>query len=85
MLQFKTISGSVYEVDQDNRKIRRLYGNLEPTKRQGNDNEWKEYETITPIEVGSAVIIGWKVLLDNNEFLIQSTMTSLVLECSQIN
>jgi hypothetical protein len=40
---FRTQSNSVYEVDFDNKKVRRINGVNEPTARQGKDGEWRKY------------------------------------------
>lgn len=58
-MRFITISGSTYEVDQDNKKIRRLKGKADPTPRQGQDGVWREYINLSPIVVGQAVLIQW--------------------------
>jgi hypothetical protein len=58
-MRFITISGSTYEVDQDNKKIRRLKGKADPTPRQGQDGEWREYINLSPIKIGEAVLIQW--------------------------
>lgn len=80
-MQFKTKSGSLYEVIKEEKKIRRIYGELEPTQRQG-DNEFKNYEEITPIEIGKRVLILW-----NNTIVpaavsgaVPTTLTSTVVE-----
>ena len=42
----KTLN-SMYELDVENKQIRRLTGNNVPTPCQGNDNEYKTYSEIT--------------------------------------
>lgn len=56
-MKFKTESGSEYEVNADDKKIRRLFGKVKPTDRQGADGEWKKYEDISDIVVGRSVIV----------------------------
>lgn len=58
-MRFTTVSGSLYEVDQENKKIRRLNGNADPTPRQGKDGEWRGYLNDLHIEVGQSVVIAW--------------------------
>ena len=50
---------SIYEVDQENKCIRRLYGKDNPTPRLGEDSKWKAYTSImpVPIRVGVSVFI----------------------------
>ncbi len=39
-----TASGSVYELDDDNKRVRRLTGIKPPKESQGVDGQWKSYE-----------------------------------------
>lgn len=72
-MRFTTISGSLYEVDQENKKIRRLNGNADPTPRQGKDGEWRGYLNDLHIEVGQSVVIAWA---DSHQ-LTEETMSLL--------
>lgn len=58
---FHTESGSTYEVDVINKKIRRLNGAKDPTPRQGRDGEWRDYSYLwpSPLRVGEMAIIVW--------------------------
>lgn len=56
---FVTSTGSTYEVDLENKRIRRLSGEHDPTPRQGRDGDWRSYLEITPIEVNAPVGIFW--------------------------
>ncbi len=58
-MRFTTISGSVYEVDTESKKIRRLNGKADPTPRQGKDGEWQSYLNDLVVEKGAAVWIQW--------------------------
>jgi hypothetical protein len=60
-MKFTTKSGSVYEINTDSKKIRRLKGTEDPTPRQGKDGEWRPYADIfpNPIQVGKGVVIAW--------------------------
>lgn len=69
MIQFTTESNSIYQVDTNNKKIRRLSGKSNPTTRQGNDGEWKSYITLSPIVKGESVVIVW----DSNTPLLPET------------
>jgi hypothetical protein len=57
---FKTISGSTYELDQPNKRIRRLNGTEDPTPRQGADGEWKTFNNCTDVREGNSVLIQWE-------------------------
>lgn len=85
MKSFVTASGSVYEVDQEKKQVRRLNGVNDPTPRQGQDGEWRIYKSITPIAVGYVVIIVWDrattpLLEGSPEDAIPTTMTSPIKE-----
>lgn len=56
-----TETGSVYEVNTDSKKIRRLNGSADPTPRQGKDGDWKSYIHIypNPIKFGEEILISW--------------------------
>lgn len=47
---YKTRSGSVYQVDPEGMRVRRVTGEKEPTPRQGPDGEWKEYKSTSVVE-----------------------------------
>jgi len=81
-LIFKTISGSIYELNQEEKKIRRLYGLSTGSKRTGQDGEWKQYEDILPDNIipGRQVIIIWSADKVNGESVLRATETSLVKE-----
>lgn len=59
----KTKSGSIYEIDQDNNRIRRLSNSQgkPPVGRLGVDGQWIDYDYLWPEpEVGMRLILGWE-------------------------
>lgn len=76
-MKFETASGSLYEVDEENKRVRRLIGVQDPTPRQGSDGEWREYLDRTEIVVGQIALFVWEIV---NEDLLsaKSTHTSPV-------
>jgi hypothetical protein len=60
-MRFKTATGSVYELDQLEKKVRRLTGVENPTPRQGTDGEWKEYKSVSRITTkhGTQFFFDW--------------------------
>jgi len=60
-MKFHTQSGSVYEINTDSKKIRRLNGKADPTPRQGKDGEWRTYASLYPEipKVGEQLLITW--------------------------
>lgn len=73
LIIIKTLSGSAYEIIEQEKKIRRLYGNEGPTPRQGTDGEWKEYFSLSLYD--DILIIFWN---DSGK----ATMTSPIVEFS---
>jgi len=54
----KTQSGSLYEIDEEQKQVRRLHGNKEATKLQG-DNTWKKYAYLSEVKIGQSLFIIW--------------------------
>lgn len=91
MITFSTITGSLYEVDPDAKRIRRITGVDAPTARQGPDGEWRDYERLIPdpVEPGREVTIVWELIregpcpecgdCDGGAYLARSTVTSMVV------
>ena len=88
-MKFVTISGSMYEVDLEEKKCRRLIGIQDPQPRQGKDGEWKNYKDIFPSPplVGMQVIFIWDPettpslgILPEDVPYTPTTLTSLVAE-----
>lgn len=75
-IKFETISGSLYEVDDENCNVRRLIGIEDPTPRQGEDGEWKEFKNRTPILVNHSVAFIWAWENENFELVARVTQTS---------
>lgn len=71
-IKYRTFSGSIYEVDEDNHRARRLTGTGAPTTRQNPDGEWQSY--------------NWYEKLSNTSLFFcwneqgQGTMTSAIVE-----
>lgn len=76
-MKFCTMN-SIYEVDTENKRIRRLNGKDDPTPRQGPDGEWKPYlELMNDVKIGDPLIIAWTQ--DNNTGVVKTTMTSTIV------
>ncbi len=67
---------SVYEIDTENKMIRRLTGIRDATPRQGKDGEWKKYGEISKIAVGEKVVFMWA----EEDGILKTTVTSQVVE-----
>lgn len=71
---------SVYEVDLQGKRVRRLRGIGDPMPRLGKDGEWRPYASISPILKGLPVLIVWTSdtpLHDgSNPWLVPTTLTS---------
>lgn len=75
-MNFKTLSGSKYQVDLEKKQIRRLFGNAPPTDRQGADQEWKDYTDLSPLKIGEGALIVWKYI----DGIAKFTLTSPIIE-----
>ena len=52
-----TTLNSVYEVDREGRRARRLSGKNEPTQHTGTDGEWQEFADVAHHPSGGLVIV----------------------------
>jgi len=85
---FHTETGSIYEIDQANKQVRRLTGKNDPTPRQNKDEQWRKFSAHSPVIKGENVVFFWG---DETNLLpetkaaglnsaIPATITSLVVE-----
>lgn len=80
MIKFTTLSGSLYEVDESKKLVRRLFGTKAATSRQGNDGEWRSYSDIFLMQ-GKPCIITYNdvpLLPGSDPSSIPGTITSNV-------
>lgn len=54
MIRFET-KNSVYEIDEDRQRVRRLSGANTPTENFGSDGEWRGYEHWVLLPGGQAL------------------------------
>jgi hypothetical protein len=64
---------SIYEVDWDQKQIRRLEGERQPTLRQGEDGVWKTFESCSVEDYG--LDITWSV----EDGVRRATITSVIV------
>jgi hypothetical protein len=71
----------MYELDATARRVRRICGDTQPTPRQGDDGEWRTFESVfpTPIALGESVLFIWGYYQRGTESVARSTMTSIVV------
>ena len=70
-MRFLTMN-SIYEVDEQNKRIRRLEGANDPTPNQGEDGVWREYFALQSVNGGYLIVWDY----GGN----RATLTSRVLE-----
>jgi hypothetical protein len=70
---FKTLSGSVYQLDEETKMVRRCFGQSPSTKRIGNDGEWKPY--LTAIYSPKGLLVVWEVVDGVNKATLTSPIT----------
>ena len=58
--RFITVTGSMYQVDNFRKKIRRFqFGDSAPSRIFRLDGEWKPFHELSPVLVGKKVVIFW--------------------------
>lgn len=83
-----TESKSIYEIDNANKKVRRLSGKGNVPLRLGTDGQWNPYDSIQGMIVGSNMIILWGKnvpLLPGNDAGVAATITSPVISIEEVN
>lgn len=73
---------SVYEVDLEGRRVRRLTGDIDPTPEQGRDGEWRRAEVISTPEVGEKIVIVWSAEVSRDDAHAHTSVTSTVQDVS---
>lgn len=86
-LIIETETGSLYELDNKEKRIRRMHGTKDPTPRQGKDGEWKQIKNaIQPVE-GKEMIFLWRVDYGPNEYeaeiVFRTTISSRVVSITE--
>ncbi len=86
MIVFETMTRSVYELDEEQKLVRRVTGTRQPQPRQGFDGEWRPYEAVSPVKLGMGVCIEWPdgtTLLEGSPPEARPvTFTSPVIRCA---
>lgn len=81
-MKFQTVTGSLYEVNEETKEIRRLIGVKDPQPRQGKDGVWKPYADLF-LKTGESALIFWDAkttpLLEGSEGGAPATITSPVV------
>jgi hypothetical protein len=78
MKKVKTESGSIYEIDEENKQVRRLTGTANPTLRQGADGEWRKYANLI-YNLDNSMLIVWKYDIVDEKTIARSTITSPIV------
>lgn len=85
-MKFFTETGSIYQIDTANKKIRRLSGTRPATSRIG-ENEWKKYLSIADLSLDRSAIIVWGddvTPLDPDSILaLKTTITSKIVSIEE--
>lgn len=78
-----TLTGSIYEIDEANKQVRRLSG--KDAKHRSANGEWKTYSSIYRLSNGRMAIV-WGVVSTAEELVVQTLQTSpVVKEASSIS
>lgn len=85
MKTFTTETGSTYEYDLINNRIRKSAGNTSTTTLRLRDG-WKDFDSLSAVEIGKEVCIVWsknvQLLEGSPKDSIPSTITSRVVSIS---
>lgn len=74
MVRYLTESGSIYEVDEDNKRMRKLTRNVTPdTTRIPQDGAWRAFEDVVHECDGDSIWFIWGTAPDG---ALQTTITS---------
>lgn len=76
MITFTTQSHSEYQLDLENSQVKRVIGLKAPTKRQGAEDTWKKFHSVSEVIVGKSCIFVWETVLEGGELVFKTTCTS---------
>ena len=79
-MKFKTVTGSLYEIDLPNNRVRRLTGTKAVTNHQNDDGDWQDYLEVSEVKVGVGVFITWRYDIVEGDTIARNTLTSDVAE-----
>lgn len=74
---YHTETGSVYEIDDESKTVRRLCGVSDPTPRMGQ-GEWQEFEDYY-LDIFGRLVIIWGYTLTDEGRMAHTTVTSRVV------
>lgn len=72
---------SLYEVDRENKRVRRLTSNHDPTPRQGPDGEWTSFEEVVGLQPGVSMVIIWS----QEDAVPKTTRTSTIQSVQRVS
>jgi hypothetical protein len=74
-----TTRNSVYDVDVEGKRVRRVMGANAPTERQGEDGVWKPFMSVSMLDGGMIFQWGW-----NENGTANCTWTSDILNVEEV-
>lgn len=77
LIEYTTETGSLYEVNYDEKKIRRVTGTHDPTNHQGKDGEWKDFLEVNT-DYGYLEVI-WRIEKADGGFIVRRTVSSNIV------
>jgi len=75
MIEFKTRTGSHYQLDDTKMQIRRLHGTRRGASRQAPDGEWQTFTLRTELAAGRRLGLAFD---DQGDGIITSPVTEIV-------
>ncbi len=83
MKRVRTDSGSVYDVDLDQKRIRRVHGRLGPNDTRPQDGIWRNFVGLDGPEVGQTMVVYWSTQGGGTNETNLGFRTTAVLEVTE--
>ena len=80
-MKVKTYSGSLYEVDPANKRVRRVSGKTEPSNSSYKDGEWRGYKEIGSFHPSIQIMVGRGMVIVWDD--VKMTQTSSVVSITE--
>jgi hypothetical protein len=81
----RTESGSVYDVDLEGKRIRRVHGRLGPSDTKPQDGIWRDFTGLDGPEVGRSMVVYWSAMAAGATETSLGFRTTAVCEVTEID
>lgn len=84
MQRVRTDSGSVYDVDLEGKRIRRVHGRLGPNDTRPQDGIWRHFVGLDGPVIGQTMVVYWSTQGSGATETNLGFRTTVVLEITEI-